>query len=68
MVTFMVISFTVAKPARQLGHAMQIFRCLWTPEPNVVSNKIIVSNILLGLLRLGLGLALAFGSGFILYA
>ena len=26
------------------------------PDPNVVSNKIIVSNKLLGLLRLGLGL------------
>ena len=36
------------------------------PDPNVVSKKIIVSNKLLGLLRLGLGLG--FGSGFILYA
>ena len=34
------------------------------PDPNVVSNKIIVSNELLRLVRLGLG----FGSGFILYA
>ena len=37
-----------------------------SPDPNVVSNKIIVFNKLLGLLRLGLGLG--FGSGFILYA
>ena len=35
-----------------------------SPDPNVVSNKIIVSNKLLGLLRLGLGLE----SGFILHA
>ena len=37
-----------------------------SPDPYVVSNKIIVFNKLLGLLRLGLGLG--FGSGFILYA
>ena len=37
-----------------------------TPGPNVVSNKIIVSNKLSGSLQLGLGLG--FGSGFILYA
>ena len=37
-----------------------------SPDPNVVSNKIIVFNKLLGLLRLGL--ALGFGSGFTLYA
>ena len=35
-----------------------------SPDLNVVSNEIIVSNKLLGLLRLGLG----FGSGLILYA
>ena len=38
----------------------------FSPDPNVVSNKIIVFNKLLGLLRLGL--ALGFGSGFTLYA
>ena len=36
----------------------------WAPDSNVISNKIIVSNKLLGLLRLGLG----FGPGFLLYA
>ena len=39
-------------------------RAVLPPDPNVVSNKIIVSNKLLGLLRLGLGS----GSGFILCA
>ena len=45
---------------------IQLLKETLPPDPNVVSNKIIVSNKLLGLLRLGFGFG--FGSGFILYA
>ena len=44
----------------------EVIIVLLKPDPNIVSYKIIVSNKLLGLLRLELGLG--FESGFILYA
>ena len=47
------------------GNTVQFYLQLtvkFTPNPNVVLNKVIVSDKLLGLLRFG------FGSGFISYA
>ena len=55
VVFWVVYSFLVILVIVQIG----------APHTNVVSYKIILSNKLLGLLRLGLGLG--FGSGFILY-
>ena len=52
-VFWVVYGFLVISVIAQIG----------APHTNVVSNKIILSSKLLGLLRLGLGL----GSGFILY-